>query len=311
MHIICYHGLGDALRYAFPLAASLAEKGLDAFLHTRRCLLPCIGRQQALKQIVSIDDGKLAQIGNMDLAAQLYLNALGEMDMAVVLGSSHFDQALETQISMRGIPFWGRSGVGNGAEKVLDVDQCKSWRSTPEYYNTISKLCAIFGAEPPKSVRLNPDLASREHRFRNCAKPLIGIHCTSNWPSRNYPSGDRLIELLSDEYAVWNFDKEPCENMAELAWIMKDSLALMSVNTMMLHLANLAGTPCLNLQGPVWLNKEDAPYLVKESRTTPRPLPLNEIDKNAQLMASLSPEFLAYEFKSFIKSKDRSRWQAE
>jgi len=310
VHVFCYHGLGDAMRYALPLALAFAEAGAQAYLHTRHALLESIGKQPRLAGIVSVPDKILLRFANMDTAAAAYLTEMPPIGMAVFLGSSELDVALERACRLADIPCWGRLGPCTCLE-AIDAEADDFWHNHTEYHNTFRRLCQVFNLPPiaRKQICLNPDPAYRQHPYQgSAARPLVGVHGKAQWPARSYPHYREVIRLLSTDYVVWNFDDQPCDNLARLCWIMHDSLAVLTVDTLILHLANRIGTLALNIQGPVWKNRQDAAFFIPESRLGQGPTPLAELDRNTCELDRLEPAFIANAFHSFLQASDRTPW---
>ena len=73
---------------------------------------------------------------------------------------------------------------------------------------------------------------------------------------------------MKEKFNVWNFDNPPCKSIADLAWHIKQSKAVLSVDTMIIHLCRALNIPSLMIQGLVWHNPDNA-QMIEFTRTTP------------------------------------------
>ena len=237
------------------------------------------------------------------------ISRLGEERRAavVVLGSSPFDLAVERLIRRSGLPCWGRGG-----ESTRGLPPADGWFDELEHSHDYRGLCQLFGAVAPprEELVMRPPEAARPSIEKVGDKRLVGAHCLANWPAKSYPHRTRLLEMLRDELDVWVYDEVPCPSISSLAWIMRASEAVLTVDSMALHLARALGVLTLSIQGPVWKHPDEAPYLIPGTRITAAPVPLTAIDRGSSPLAAFPPEYIAGEFVSFLNAKDRSRWRA-
>ncbi len=309
LHVVCYHGLGDAIRYAFPLALALGHAGKRCYLHTRAGLAECIGRQPLLAAVAGADDDFVFKsFSGAEAAAAAYFEPWRrEAGGVVILGSSVFDAAVEGCVRRAGIPCWGRAGAS-----ASGLPPSNTWFDTPEYYHDVQDLCRLFGVEslPRSEMMMHPLESEKPAAQPKNEKARIGVHCLSNWPARSYPHRERLLDILRQEFDVWNYDDPPCQSISRLAWIIRSSAAVLTIDSMVLHLARALGVLTLNIQGPVWKHPDEAPFFIPGTRISQEAVPLSAIDRNASPLSVFPSEFIAEEFTQFLHAADRSRWQA-
>ncbi len=313
LHLFCIHGLGDAVRFALPLALQYARSGVSTRLHVRSDLAPCLGEQPELAGVCGVDAQALREAVNRPYAefagfVAAYLNGCQALDQAVVLGSGSFDQETARRLQAVGVPVWAfevdagrRRYTGRGA----------LWVGLEDREKCLDTLCRLHGLEAPLagSWTLRPDPEKRAHPYGKSGRRLVGVHGRTLVQAKCYPHTARLVELLSDRFEVWNFDSAPCESLARLAWIIRDSAAVLTIDTLILHLANALGVPALLMQGEVWLHPEAAPYRVSAAAPGAYPAPRLRMDRGRQTLAGLAPERAAEEFARFVENPDdRHAW---
>ncbi len=296
-HVACFHGLGDAVRFAWPLSVSLAHTGVETHLYVTPELAGCLTQPPP---------GVFVQPKPPPWLVNPRYATAG--DEALILGSSAADLAVQRTAREQNIRWWGFS-----AEKVLHryTGPGSAWTNLPDFDKSPPLLCALLGTAPAPAelFRLSPDPAQRDHPFRAHARPLVGVHGRGGWPAKSYPHTRQLQTLLERDFDVWRFDEDPCPSLARLAWIIRDSAAVLTVDTLVLHLAVALGTPALLIQGPVWHAEQAAPWVVRATRTTARPTPILRIDRAARPLAAVPPELLADEFSRFVRAADRAPWR--
>ncbi len=292
-----------------PLAHSYRQAGGEVYLHIRSDLVPCIGDQQELVGIVTANRTFFDNFSSADEAAAEYCKIMQPNAKIILLGSSSFEQRIRRVLLENNITFYGWD---NKLEKHSLAAE-KTEKQQLEFYRTFDYLCSFHQINPVNKhdVKLNPLPEYKSHPYKKSQKPLVGVHCKALWNARSYKHGKELVRLLERAYTVWNFDETPCENLALLTWIIRDSVAVLTVDTFILHLANSLGIPTLNIQGPVWQHPENAPYLLPGTPPTSVPVTNNKIDKDADTLSHTSPEFIASEFTRFVNADDRGEWSAE
>ena len=294
IHIFCYHGLGDVIRFAVPLAHAFHRADATVFLHTRSVLATTIGQQPTGINIVAVTDDFVTSDNTMNTL----LSQLPKPDLALGLGGSFFDVAAAKALQAANIPYWGAEC--NDTNSFYSTSQ--HWLNTMEVNKSRDYLFKIIGLASisQDEILINPQPTQNFTLPKNS----VGLHTKAMWPARYYNQGPELLALLQGKYNVWNFDAPPCNSIGDLAWHIKQSKAVLSVDTMVIHLCRALNVPALMIQGPVWHHPDNAPHVIEFTRTTQRPQANNQIDKQSDALSKIPPERILEAFEEFVNSLD-------
>ena len=298
IHIFCYHGLGDVIRFAIPVAHAFHRSGAEVFLHTRSVLASTIGQQPEGINIAAVTDDFVSSNGGAEKAMQILFAQLPKPNLAIGLGGSFFDVEAAKFLQRNSIDYWG----GKCDTSNPNFDASISWLNTMEVDKSRNKLFRLLRLPniDPKEVLINP----QPIETFTLPEGTVGLHTKAMWPSRCYNQGPKLLELLKNKYNVWNFDNPPCKSIADLACHIKQSKAVLSVDTMVIHLCNALNVPSLMIQGPVWHHPDNAPNVIEFTRTTKAPISNHQIDKQSDELSKIAPERIMKAFEFFLDKLD-------
>jgi ADP-heptose:LPS heptosyltransferase len=294
--IFCYHGLGDALRFAVPLATAFGRAGAEVILNVRQELISCIGKNPDISLVSGVGAEYIESFPNATIAAEALLTSLGKCDLYLVLGACSFDKEMAKVIQAKGYSFWGKDCLPSSEY----FRSTQFWVQKLEIYKGRDLLFSLFGLT---SIALNERLIfPLDSEKPSLIEGLnrVGVHTIGMWKSKCYPHRERLIELLKDKYEVWNFD-QPKGSIASLAWTILASKAVVTVDTMVLHLCNALGVPVLLIQGPVWHHTDHASFVIEETRTEVTPRSLCELSTEGEPLGVIVPELIANKFIEFVE----------
>jgi len=175
VHILCYHGMGDAIRYAFPLAHSYCKTGCDVYLHVRSDLVACIGEQPDLSGIITVNNEFFANFPDGYTAACEYAGMFENEEKIIIIGSSSLEQNLRRVFTERKVDFyhWDNRLQPDTSSNKSDE------KNNLEFYRTLSYVCFLHGVEllDKGDYSLNPLPEFKNHPFKNSDKLLVGVHC--------------------------------------------------------------------------------------------------------------------------------------
>ncbi|MCM8536697.1 MAG: hypothetical protein NE334_12235 [Lentisphaeraceae bacterium] len=293
IHIVCIHGLGDAVRFALPLAKACSQMGAKVTLHVREVLESALGIQEEFK-VEPLPEDYLKRFNDNETAISKLFEA-NTPDLIIGLGGSFFDLEVARVMQNKNIPYWGSLC----SKFSSNYESSHHWCSSFEIQKSRDLLFSLLGVSKLECYKnlLNP-YCDKDIKV---ADNSVLIHTQAMWPAKTYGPRIELIRNLAQDYTVWNFDN-PCDTIGELAIYIKQCKAVLTVDTLVLHLANALETPALLIQGPVWHNKDHSSAVIHETQTTTKPMSLDKIDKESTLLSEVPAQVIADRFRLFLET---------